>query len=230
MKIKLIKRVIVGKQAKTLRQQNLVPANIYGPSRESANVALTPKEFRRAFQEAGYNRLIDVEIEGEEKSVKVLFKEVQSDPILETPIHISFYQVDMTKPINTTVPVVIEGVSPAVKNNIGLLVNPFDSLRIMCLPGDIPEQFVVDINKLDNIGDSIHISDIELPENVKWESSVDDRAAVVYIAAPQKTIEEEEAEEAATKAAEEPAEGTEGSTTEGADGAEADATVEAKKE
>lgn len=225
--IKLIKRVVVGKQAKTLRQQNLVPANIYGPSRESANVALTPKEFRQAFQKAGYNHLVDVEVEGEDKPVKVLFKEVQVDPIRETPIHISFYQVDMSKPINTTVPVVIEGVSPAVKNNIGLMVSSFDSLRVMCLPGDIPEKFVVDISKLVDIGDSIHVFDIELPENVKWESSVDERAAIVYIAAPQKTIEEEEAEEAATKA-EEVEEGADAAGDEGAEGADT-ATTDADK-
>jgi large subunit ribosomal protein L25 len=200
MKIKLNKREVVGKKAKNLRAQNMVPANIYGPSRESVNVSIVPKEFRQAFQEAGYNRLVDAEIEGEAKNVKVLFKEVQMDPVKDTPIHVSFYQVDMNKPINTSVPVVIEGVSPAVKNNLGLLVNPFDALKIACLPSDIPEKFVIDVNKLENVGDSVHINDLVLPEGVKWDSGVDERAAVAYIAAPQKTIEEEEAEEAAQAA------------------------------
>lgn len=214
MKIKLNKREALGKKAKALRAQNLVPANVYGPSREPINVAFTPKEFRQAFSHAGYNQLVDAEIEGEE-TVKVLFKEVQMDALMDTPIHVSFYQVDMNKPINTTIPVEMEGVSPAVKNNIGLLVAPFDSLDVVCLPTAIPEKFVINVGKLENIGDSVHIDEIELPEGVKWDSNVDERDAVAYIAAPQKSIEEEEAEEAA--AAEAAAEAA-GETTEEAEG------------
>lgn len=201
MKIQLGKREVVGRKAKNLRAQNLVPANIYGPSRESVNVSMTPKEFKKAFTEAGYNKLIDAEIEGESGAVKLLFKEVQMDPIKDTPIHISFYQVDMTKPIHTSVPVEITGFSPAVKNNIGLLISSFDSLDIICLPGDIPEKFVINVDALGNIGDSVHVYDIQLPEGVRWDSNVDDRSAVVYVAAPQKTIEEEEADATAAAAA-----------------------------
>jgi large subunit ribosomal protein L25 len=226
MKIKLNKRDVVGRKAKNLRAKNLVPANVYGPSREPVNVSLTPKEFKNAFMEAGYNQLIDAEIEGESAGVKVLFKEVQMDPIKDLPIHISFYQVDMTKSITTTVPVEIQGFSPAVKNNIGLLISSFDALSVNCLPGAIPEKFVINVDTLANIGDSVHVYDLQLPEGVRWDSSVDDRAAVVYIAAPQKTIEEEEAETAAKTAASAdaaPAEGAEGA-------APADAAADAKKD
>lgn len=191
MKITLLKRDVTGKKVKNIREDNLVPASIYGPEREPANVQVRPLEFRDLFRKAGYSNLIDVEIEGETGVQKALIKEVQIKPIKANVLHVSFYQVNMKKPIIAEVPVRVEGESPAVKNNLGLLVAPVNSVQVHCLPGDIPSEIRIDISELKEVGSSILISSIKLPENVNWGSHVSLTEALAYISAPQKKVEED---------------------------------------
>lgn len=189
MLLKAQTREIVGKQVKTLRAQKLVPASVYGPNIATKTIVVSDKDFRKLYKEVGYSSLFDLEIEGE-KPFKALLKEIQVDRLKKSLIHASIYAVDMKKAINTEIPLRFEGVSLAVKNNLGLLVTSLSSLSISCLPADLPSEVVVDISSLDNVGDSIFVRDLKLSDTITL-SGVSKDAIVATIALPQKSIEEE---------------------------------------
>lgn len=204
MLLKAQTREVVGKQVKTLRAQKLVPASVYGPNTATKTITVSDKDFRKLYKEVGYSQLFDLEIEGE-KPVKALLKEIQVDRIKSALIHASIYAVDMSKAITTTIPLRFEGLSMAVKNNLGLLVTSLDNLSIACLPGDLPNEIIIDISKLDNVGDSIFVKDLALPKGVTL-SGVSKDAIIVTIASPQKSTDEDKPKGEAAEATEEKAE------------------------
>lgn len=230
MILKAQTRDVVGKQVKTLRAQKMVPASVYGPNLPTRNLTVNEKELRSLFRDSGYSKLFDLEIAAE-KPIKALLKEVQVDHMKGGLIHVSIYAVDMAKTITTSIPVRFEGVSLAVKNNLGLLVTAITNVMVSCLPDKLPKEIVVDINKLDNVGDAIFLKDLNLPAGVNLISHAKE-AVVASIASPQKSIEEEtpvtEAVEGA-EAAEGAAVEGEGEAEAGAKGAEAPATAGEEK-
>jgi large subunit ribosomal protein L25 len=217
MLIKASKRDLTGKKVKQLRREKKLPAVLYGPNRESTNITIDPLEFYRLFKDVGYSKLFDLDLEGDK--VKVLVKDLQKDILTESFIHVDLYQVNMKKEITAEIPLHFSGESFAVKNNLGLLVTPLQSIDVTCLPGDLPAFLEISIDQLSEIGDSISAGDIKLPEGVELANDVSPDSPVVYIAAPQKTIEEEVVEEAVE---------TEEGEVEGEEGAEGgEATAEA---
>ncbi len=222
--IKAKKREIVGKKVKNLRLEGLVPATIYGPARESVPVSVDYKEFEKIYHEAGHSKMISLEVEGEEGENKVLIKEVQVQPLSHTFQHVSLYQVDMNRTINIEVPIHYEGTPIAVKINIGFLVTPVTEVLVRSLPGSLPSELVVDVENLAEVGNSVLIRDIKLPDGVEFDASVPLNNAVAYIAPPQKEIVEEEKPAEAAEGEEGAAEGAEG------EGAKAEGGDEAKGE
>lgn len=196
MKLKAKKRDLEGKKVASLRNEKQLPAVVYGPKRESLSIVVDSSDFGQLFREVGVNKLFELEVDNS-KPVMVLVKEVQKDYLKDQFIHISFYEVDPESKISTEVPVRLTGVSMAVKNNIGFLVNPLDTLALRCLPRDIPEEIEIGIDSLNEVGDSITLANIDLPENVEFLPSADMTVAVAYIAPPQKEIVEEEVVEVA---------------------------------
>jgi large subunit ribosomal protein L25 len=144
-----------------------------------------------------------------------MIREFQTHPVSGDFIHIDFYEIDMKRQIKVMVPVVIKGQSVGVEVG-GMLNIVRRELELLCLPGDIPEAIEIDITALD-IGDSIHIEDIPLGENV--EISTDANFTVVTVLSPK--VEEEVVEE-------EEAELEDGEAEEGAEVGEADESTEEK--
>lgn len=195
MLLKATKREITGKQVSQLRRKKKLPAVLYGPNRGSTNITIDPLEFKKLFKDVGYSKLFDLDLEGDK--VKVLVKDLQANTLTDEFIHIDLYQVNMKKEITAEIPLTFVGESFAVKNNIGLLVHPLQSVSVTCLPGDLPASLEVSIDGFNEIGDSITVADIKLPEGVEIANDVAPDSPVAYIAAPQKTIEEETPEEVA---------------------------------
>lgn len=193
MLLKATKREITGKQVNQLRRAKQLPAVLYGPNRESTNITIDPLEFKKLFKNVGYSKLFDLEFEGDK--VKVLVKDLQANTLTDEFIHIDLYQVNMKKEITAEIPLNFVGESLAVKNNIGLLVQPMQTVSVTCLPGDLPASLEINIDGFNEIGDSITVADIKLPEGVEIANDVAPDSPVAYIAAPQKTLEEETPEE-----------------------------------
>ena len=197
------------KRSRVLRRAGSIPAVIYGHRVDPVAVSVPRREFERAFHRSGRTQLMDLQLDGEGKPRKVLVRIVQYNPRGGEPIHIDFYQVNLKEKITADVPIVVVGESPAVQRRDGELAQNLHSLKVHCLPADIPEHIEVDVSKLENVDDSIRISELSIPDEVEVISDPDD--VVIKVAAPRVAEPEPVAEGEA-------AEGAEGETAEGAEG------------
>lgn len=176
-------RNVTGKQVSQLRNDGLLPVVLFGKGLESRNLQVQLSEFQKVFQEAGYSNFIDLMI-GDEKVV-VIIKNVDIHPISQLPLHAELYQIDMKSEITAEVPLVFTGTPLAVKNNIGLLITPVEEISLRCLPHDLPSEITIDISNLNEVGESISIEDIQLPEGVEIEPGIDIHQSIVTIVPPQ---------------------------------------------
>jgi large subunit ribosomal protein L25 len=120
-----------------------------------------------------------------------LLREVDREPITTRIRHVSLWAMAMDEPIETEVPIVLEGESLALKSG-GVLIHPVEKLRVKCLPTQIPEAIHVTSRPLESFGDSIHLRDIQLPAGVQ---ALDDPDTTIASVAPPKGVAEEEVPE-----------------------------------
>src|ERR1700716_4205602 len=205
-------RTELRKQNRSLRARGGLPGVIYGHRVDPVPVTLPRREFERAFHKVGRTQLLDLKIDGEGGSRKVLVREVQYDPRANTVIHVDFYQVNLKEKITADVPVVLVGESPAVLRRDGEFQQNVNSLRVSCLPADIPEHVEVDVSGLEAVDDGIRVGQLHVPAEV--EILNDPEELVVKIA----VIREVEEEEPVVAEGEE-GEVAEGEAAEGAEGA-----------
>jgi large subunit ribosomal protein L25 len=194
-----------GSHNRPLRREGLVPAVLYGHNVEPRAITAPATLLHRVWMRAGRTQLIDLSVDGG-RAQKVLVREMQIDPRSNKPIHADFFAVNLKEKLTADVPVVVTGESPAVVDSkIGTLQQLLNTLRIECLPADLPAQFTVDVSGLTEIDSGIHVRDIELPEGVALVH-VDPDELVVKVAALRIVEEEPEVE---------PAEGEEEAAAEG---------------
>ncbi len=171
------KREIFGKKLKPFRKQGKLPAVLYGPKEKSQPLFVLLKDFKKLWKEAGESTVIQLNLEKSRK--EVLIQDVAMDPIKDEPIHVDFYAVQMDKPIEASIALVFEGVSPVVKNLGGVLVKVMHEVEVEALPKNLPHELIVDISKLENFEDKILAKDIVLPEGVKLITSPEEVIALV---------------------------------------------------
>lgn len=167
IKLTVEKRKITGRKVKTLRRKGVLPANIYGKKEKSLSVQLEAKSFLPVFKEVGETGLIELKVADEKEARPVLIHKVQFHPVDETPLHVDFYQVDLKEKVMTKVPVELIGESPAIKDKIGILIQPLSEVEVEALPANLPEKIEINISSLKAINDTVAVSDVKLPEGVK---------------------------------------------------------------
>ena len=158
--------------ARKLRQAGQLPAVLYGANaQEPIALTLDTSEFILKLTHMGQS-LIDLTLQGDTVITKtVMLKEVQTDPVSRRPLHVDFYEVDMKQTITVDVPVVIMGTAKGVEEG-GMVQMIRRELTVSCLPTNIPENIEVDVTTL-SMGDSLHLSEITLPEGVEVLSDAD---------------------------------------------------------
>ena len=203
--------------ARVLRRAGQIPAVLYGRKIEPVLLSVNTKDLEQILKKGSFGQFIlNLVIQNGKKMTKpAIIKELQTHPVSGSLIHIDFYEVDMKRQIKVMVPVVTTGKAAGIEEG-GLLNIVRREVEVFCLPGDIPEAIEIDISEL-SIGDSIHIEDVPLGENV--EVSADVNFTVVTVLSPK--VEEEVVEEE-----EEELEGEE----EGAEGEAAEAEAESEEE
>ncbi|MBI5356357.1 50S ribosomal protein L25 [Candidatus Collierbacteria bacterium] len=180
-----VKRTVVGRKVKSLRKQGLVPANVFGKKVKSLAISVKSVDFRKIFSKAGATGIIYLEVEGEKDIRPVLVSSAQKSPLKGTLLHIDFRQVDLTQKVKAEVPIKIIGESLAVKDKNGVLVSVLSQVMVEALPADLPEFLEISIQGLTEIGQSLHIKDINLDKSkVKIEAAEDE--TVVIIQEPKK--------------------------------------------
>ena len=152
--------------ARATRRTGVVPGVIYGNKEAPELITLEPKPLEAAIKKRGfYNSVMAVELAG--KRQQVLPRDIQLHPVTDRPIHADFQRVDQKSKVRVWVPVrfVNHDLSPGIKRG-GVLNVVRHDIEMYCSAGNIPQSIIVDVAELD-IGDSVHISMIKLPEGVR---------------------------------------------------------------
>lgn len=174
------------KLAGAAREQGFIPAELYGREVENLHLSLPRKEFLRALKEGGGTTIITLEVDG--KKFPVLIHEVQKDFVSGEVLHVDLYQVQRGQKIKTHVPIELEGEAPAVKAFGGVLIKSLNELEVEALPEDLPHQFVLNVESLDELDKSLHVKDLHIPKGV--EVHMDPENVIVSVAAPKEEEEE----------------------------------------
>lgn len=173
-------------EAGRLRREGQLPSVLYGGATredgkaESTSILVDPKALLKILHsQSGANTLITLKFEGQ--SPRVMLKEFQLDPVTHHLLHADFYRVAMDKAITVTVPIVLRGEAPGVKQQGGLLDFVHREVDIECLPADIPESIEVDVSNL-MLNQSLRLRDIT--ESMKWKPVSELDLMLVHVVAP----------------------------------------------
>ncbi len=183
--LKVEKREIRGKKVKKLRKEGFLPANIYGKEIKSTAIKVDKKTIQKFFQQYGETTLIDLLVKEEKSPRPVLMKNPQFDPITDELIHLDFHQVNLKEKVTADIPIEMQGQSPAIEKGEGILVQVLNEIEVEALPTDLPEKFIIDIAKLEKIGDMITVSSLKIdPKKITLHTNPEQ--VIVQIEAPAK--------------------------------------------
>jgi large subunit ribosomal protein L25 len=185
--LKAEKRKISGRKVKTLRNEGLLPANIYGKKVKSLAIQVAQIEFEKVYKEAGETGIVELAV-GKEKR-PVLINNVQVHPVTDLPLHVDFLQIDLKEKVTADVPVELIGESPAEKSGLGTVVQYLNEIEVEALPGDLPEKFEIDLSKLTEVDQSVFIKDLAA-DTKKVEVKADADQILVKVEPPRKEEEE----------------------------------------
>ncbi|MCK4401990.1 50S ribosomal protein L25/general stress protein Ctc [bacterium] len=182
------------KSTKELRKQGCIPAVLYGHGIKTLNLTVEQKKFEQMIKKThGENVLISLSIDsdGSSKQETVMIRDIQYHPVSDGLLHIDFYKILLHEKITTRINIVLTGQAAGVKEG-GVLDHSMRDVEVSCLPDKMPGHFEVDVTQLE-IGSSIHIRDLKIPEGV--EVLADPEQAIVSIVPPTIIKEEEVAVE-----------------------------------
>ncbi len=197
MELKVKTRTITGKKVKNLRKEGLVPAEIFGHGMENKHISIDEKAFKDIYKTAGSHTIIQVSTEEGEK-IPALISEVQFHSLTRRPLSVLIQGVRADEAIETGIPIEFKNEAPAEKEGF-VIVKVLDEIQIEALPDKIPHSFEVDLSNLNDAGESIHISDLKIPEGVKILLPED--TVIVTVTERKKEEEAPPAEETETAAA-----------------------------
>ncbi|OGD62772.1 hypothetical protein A2160_04850 [Candidatus Beckwithbacteria bacterium RBG_13_42_9] len=203
------KRELAGRKVKQLRRQGILPANVYGKKVKSQSVQVDGKTFLRIYDEVGETGLVELILKGDKASRHVLIHNVQQDPVSDLPLHVDFYQVDLTQKVTAKVPLEMTGIAPAVAKG-GVLVQLLTEVEVEALPADLPDKLVIDVSKLEEMGNNLTAEDLKYDKAKVILKLEDPKTLVAQIEAPTKEEEKpvvEVAPEAVVAEGEAPKEG-----------------------
>ena len=169
----------------------MVPAIVYGDEKETLNIKLKLNELTKASEnELFYTQVLLIKTEGKEE--KVVLKELQRDPAKGKFLHADFQRVSSKTKLKVIIPVnfVNEEECAGVKIDGGVVAKAIREIEIMCLAGNIPESIDVDIENL-NLGDSIRLTEISLPEGSEIPGLTDETDQMVVSVNAPKAVEED---------------------------------------
>lgn len=195
--LKATQRDLLGKKVKVLREKGQIPAVLYGQNFKPLALTLDRSEFVKITHQAGESTLINLDIEQKEPA-KVLIRDIQKEPVHDEIIHADFYKVDMSKEIQTEIPLNFSGVAPAVEELEGNFITNKDAIKVECLPEKLVSEIDVDISQLKTFEDLIHIKDLNIPEGIKVLEEAEDIICQVTPPRSEEEMKEMEEETAAS--------------------------------
>jgi len=161
--LKGARRTVLGKGgARKARAAGEIPGVLYGHGEEPVPVAIGARDFDLALRShRGGNAIVSLALNGGEYTA--LVRAVQYDPMTHAILHLDFQHISLTETIEVKVGVHLTGIAVGVKDGGGILETILRELEVRCLPTAIPPSIEVDVSHL-QIGDSIHVRDIQVPD------------------------------------------------------------------
>jgi large subunit ribosomal protein L25 len=184
VKLKARKRTLVGRNAiKQIKAKGFVPGVIYGSNQTPMPLEVDNRELSTVLARASSEHiLVELEIvDGNQSTNKLaLIQEVQHHPLKRGLVHVDFHAVSATEKITSSVPIETTGEALGVRTFGGLLEHSLRTLEVQCFPQDLPGVIRIDVTNL-NIGESLHVRDLQLPAGV--EATIDQDLTVVSVVA-----------------------------------------------
>ena len=206
--------------SRRLRHEGTTPGILYGGVKDAISLEIDTKELFMQFRhEAFHASILTLNLEGKKESV--ILRDFQMHPVRNNIQHIDFQRINENEKISVKVPFhfINEETAPGVKIEGGLVSHIMTEIDISCLPKDLPQYIEVDLGEL-AMGESIHLSEVIVPEGVELTSLTDENdPAITSISKPKVVVEEE----IVTEASEEGEEGEEGEGSESSDDSGSDA-------
>lgn len=187
-------RSVIGKKVKTLRREGILPGNIYGKGLESKAVQMDGREFVRIARASGVRSMFKLSVEGESEPRYVFIRGLMREGGMGAPRHVDFHQVELSKPVDASIPLVFTGESSAVRDLAGTLMQHAHFVTIRTLPLELPEQIEVDLGVLTGFDVSLTAADIKLPGTAELVDAPD--TLIARVTPPRLRIEGAEEEEA----------------------------------
>src|SRR5210317_617031 len=181
--------------ARQLRLSGHAPAILYGGKMEPIALTMDTKTLTRDLLKFhGHNVVLSLDIEGEKNKKKhhVLIKDIQTDPITDTVLHVDFLEIELEKDIVMEVPIKYTGTAKGVDMG-GILNIMAHTVKIKGLHLDILDEITVDVTDLEVTSAGITCGDLSIPDNVTLEEELD--RVCVSVVAPKAEVEEEVEEE-----------------------------------
>ena len=163
-----------------LRKAGKLPAVFYGPKEKPTSITVPTMDFIKAFKKGGESSVIILKEGGHEH--ETLIYDVDVHPVTGAPRHADFYVIEKGKKVKVHVPLVFEGVSPAVRDLGGILIKVLRELEIEASPKDLPHELKVDISSLVELSSVIMAKDIKIPAGVTLIANADEIVTSVAVA------------------------------------------------
>ncbi|MDY6879937.1 MAG: 50S ribosomal protein L25 [Desulfatiglans sp.] len=180
--------------ARRLRRNSQIPAIFYGPNTQPIMLTVDCAQLSRVTATgAAENVILDLEIKSDEgaETRKVMLKEIMVHPVKGDYVHADFYEISMDREISVPIPIHLVNTPQGVTQG-GILQHIRRELSISCLPDKLIDSLEVDVRDLD-IGDSLHVRDLNLPEGIT--SNDEGHLTIAVVASPTVTAEAEAEEE-----------------------------------
>ena len=157
-KLEIRPRTVFGKHVGALRREGRLPGVIFGGHADSTPVDLDAHAFALAFRRWGTTTLLS--LTGLEREVAALVNGVSRDPRTGKLLHVDFIRVSLTERTHADVPLHFGGESPAVKTHGAILVHGLEHVRVEAFPQDMPNRIEVDLSKIEQVDDTVHVRDL----------------------------------------------------------------------
>jgi large subunit ribosomal protein L25 len=171
------RRTVTGKQVGALRRAGKLPGVMYGHNFEPTPIEMNFRDASRILHEVTQSQIVTINLEGTEHAS--LVRERQKDYIRNEFTHIDFQVVSLTEKIRTRVSIELAGVSPAVKDFNGVVVQEMDEVEVEGFPQDLPEKIIADISGLTNIGQFIPLSALIVSDKIDILHDLNDVVIVI---------------------------------------------------
>src|SRR3989454_9083042 len=163
--LKVAPREVIGKKVKVLRLGGLTPANIYGHNVESQAIQVATEELKQVLKSASRNEIVYLRLDGDDPR-HTFVRDIQQHPVTDAILHVDSLQISLREKVRADVPIHLTGLSPAVDTYGGILMHGLDHVTVEALPTEVPSFLEIDVSPLTEINQALHVSDLDLPDEV----------------------------------------------------------------